>query len=50
MGLDSQVHHKISKVEKRINYIQVGLLIVLVVLCGGCSLGYFIVNNSNNLR
>lgn len=45
-----QVHHKVSKVEKKLNYIQIILLVLLIVMCSSCGVGYYFIHTNNNLR
>lgn len=44
------MHHKISKIEKRVNHIQIGLVILLVLLCLTSSIGYYFVHSKYGLR
>lgn len=37
----SDVHHKVSNVEKKVNKIQLFLFLVLCLLSLGCSIGYY---------
>lgn len=44
------MHHKISQIEKKLNYIQVAFLIILGFICATCSTGYWIIHTKFNLR
>jgi hypothetical protein len=46
----SKIHHKMSSIEKQVNYIQIALVVLLVVLCAICSLGYSLVHFKDHLR
>lgn len=42
--LPRQVHHKVSKLESKLNYIQIILVIILIVLCAISSIGYSLIH------
>ena len=39
-----------SNMERQINYIQVALLALLILLCAASSVGYWLVQDGSNLR
>lgn len=44
------MHHKVSQIETKVNYIQIVLVIILVVMCTISSVGYSILHTVNHLR
>jgi len=39
-----------SEIEKKLNYIQIVFLLILGVICGTCSLGYWFIHSHHKLR
>jgi hypothetical protein len=50
MGICRQVHHKVSQVEHKVNYIQIALVVILVVMCAISSVGYSLIHRLGALR